>query len=423
MRPAVTVGSDSTGTDELAGVRDRMIGARLYLEQPVSKDVTVRAGADVTLDHYDLALATTEEQERQAADYPPRNDLVMGMHLDAVIQAAEPWEVTPGIRVDLFESVRNLESASRIERRHSSNGAVPSIDPRLLSRLRLAKPITLVSTFGISHQPPAFFVPVPGLQLGRLAQGLQTSIQASQGLEVALPWAFTFTPTFFYHRYLGLTDFATTCGVTDNSTADDSDGEDCLDKRVSGRTIGFELLLRRSLTQKLTGWVSYTLSRTTRATRLSAYDLSTLTGIESPREKTSTYTEVPGDFDRTHVLNVIGAYDLGAGWRAGARFYYYTGRPYSRRVYGYTIPPFNEYRFPDFYRIDARLEKAWKVGAKGRIAFVVEWLNVTLRKEATSVTCGRHSNSLQEALAAADKCEFEEIGPVTIPSVGVEGSF
>ena len=70
------------------------------------------------------------------------------------------------------------------------------------------------------------------------------------------------------------------------------------------------------------------------------------------------------------MLNVIGAYDLGRGWRAGARFYYYTGRPYSRRVFGYTIPPFNEERFPDFYRIDARIEKAWRVGEKGRIAFV-----------------------------------------------------
>jgi hypothetical protein len=91
-------------------------------------------------------------------------------------------------------------------------------------------------------------------------------------------------------------------------------------------------------------------------------------------------------------------------------------------VYGYTIPPFNEERFPDFYRIDTRIEKAWKVGTKGRIALVFEWLNVTLRKEATSVNCGSSASSFQAALAAND-CKFEEIGPVTIPSLGVEGSF
>jgi hypothetical protein len=321
----------------------------------------------------------------------------------------------------MFESVRKLANVSPAEQKLAGNAAIPSVDPRLLSRLRLSKAVTLVSTLGISHQPPAFFVPVPGLQLGRLSAGLQTSIQTSQGVEVALPWAFTLVPTFFYHRYLGLTDFATTCGVTDN-TSSDNGGQDCIDKRVSGRTLGFELLLRRSLTQKLTGWVSYTLSRTTRGTTLASYDLSNLVGVESARPKTVSYAEIPGDFDRTHVLNVIGAYDLGANWRVGARFYYYTGRPYSRRVYGYTIPPFNDERFPDFYRIDARIEKSWRIGTKGRLSIVFEWLNVTLRKEATSVTCRSTASSFQDALTATD-CKFDEIGPVTIPSVGVEGSF
>ena len=423
MRLAATLGSDATGTQDLAGVRDRMVGARLYVEQPTGENVTLRGGADVTLDHYDLDLdKNPETAATNASQYPPRNDLVMGLHLDAVIQAADAWEITPGLRVDMFESIRMLGAVSRFEQRRSANGAVPSVDPRLLSRLRLSKAVTLVSTFGISHQPPAFFVPVPGLQLGRLTDGLQTSIQASQGVEVALPWAFTLTPTFFYHRYLGLTDFATTCGINQSSTSENSDGTDCIDKRVTGRTLGFEMLLRRSLTKKLTGWVSYTLSRTTRGTNFASFDLSNLPGFEMPRKKTVTYAEVAGDFDRTHVLNVIGAYDLGVGWRAGARFYYYTGRPYSRRVFGYTIPPFNEERFPDFYRIDARIEKAWHVGEKGRVAFVVEWLNVTLQKEAINVSCGSRTSSLAEAVKSND-CKFEYIGPVTIPSLGVEGSF
>jgi hypothetical protein len=424
MRTSLTIGSDATGTEELAGVRDRMLSARMYFEQPVGTDVVVRGGADATLDHYDLLVSDGVDRRRsQESLYPPRNDLVIGMHLDTVIQAAERWEVTPGIRFDLFESVKNLNDVSRSERRRSANAAVPSVDPRLLSRLRLSKGVTLVSTFGISHQPPAFFVPIPGLQLGRLNDGLQTSVQASQGVEVALPLAFTLTPTFFYHRYLGLTDFATTCGITENSATTDDSDDDCIDKRVSGRTLGFELLLRRSLTQKITGWISYTLSRTTRATRTSAFDLEDLRNIESQRTKVVSYQEIPGDFDRTHVLNVIGAYDLGRGWRAGARFYYYTGRPYSRTAFGYTVPPFNQERFPDFYRIDGRIEKTWRVGAKGRVSVVFEWLNVTLRKEATSVSCGSDATNVEEALTAANNCEFEYIGPVTIPSIGVEGAF
>lgn len=423
LRVAATIGRDETGSEELAGVRDRLIGTRVYFEQPVGTSTLVRGGADMMLDHYDLVTPDKQDQsDSQTSLYPPRNDLALGMHLDAVIQAADRWEVTPGIRFDMFESVLNRSDVTRAERKLSGNGARPSVDPRLLSRLRLAKAVTLVSTLGITHQPPAFFVPVPGLQLGRLSQGLQTSVQSSEGLEIALPLAFTLTPTFFYHRYLGLSDFATTCGITGDSTGDE-DG-DCIDKRVAGSTVGFELLLRRALTQKLTGWLSYTLSRTTRQTALAAYDLASLLDGSAQRErsKTVTYGEVAGDFDRTHVLNVIGAYDLGRNWRIGLRFYYYTGRPYSRRVYGYTIPPFNELRFPDFYRFDARIEKGWRIGEKGRVAVVFEWLNATLRKEATSVTCGSNAPSSREALAA-DDCTFDEFGPVTIPSVGIEGGF
>ena len=293
----------------------------------------------------------------------------MGMHLDAVIQAADRWEVTPGIRVDMFESVRNLANVSAAEQKHAGNAAIPSVDPRLLSRLRLSKAVTLVSTFGISHQPPAFFVPVPGLQLGRLADGLQTSIQASQGVEVALPWAFTLVPTFFYHRYLGLTDFATTCGVTDNSSSDN--GGERLHRQARQRPHARLRDAPPSIAHAEAHGVGlvHALAHDPRDDARLVRPLEPR-GIESPRQKTVSYAEVAGDFDRTHVLNVIGAYDLGAGWRAGARFYYYTGRPYSRRVYGYTIPPFNEERFPDFYRIDARIEKAWRVGTKGRLAVV-----------------------------------------------------
>lgn len=414
MRTAVTIGSDSTGSETISGVRDRMIGARVYVEQPVGKYMLVRGGADATVDHYDLPHSNAAEPGRAEELYPPRTDFVAGAHLDAVIQAAETWQVTPGIRADVFGSVKD-------QRELGGNGVVPAVDPRLLSRLRLSNAVTLVSTLGISHQPPAFFVPVPGLQLGRLRDGLQTSVQSSQGLEVALPLAFSVTPTFFYHRYLGLTDFATTCGLNDDSpTSDDSKGS-CMDTRVGGRTLGFEMLLRRSLTQKLTGWISYTLSRTTRTTRTAGYDPATLQDdFAGARSKKLSYQEIPGDFDRTHVLNAIGAYDLGRGWRLGARFTYYTGRPYSPIANGYTVPPFNQQRYPDFYRIDARMEKSWHVGATGRISFVVEWLNVTLRKEATTVHCDtRQTSSIPDPAT----CTFVYIGPVTIPSVGVEGAF
>jgi len=71
-------------------------------------------------------------------------------------------------------------------------------------------------------------------------------------------------------------------------------------------TYGLEVFVRRALTERLGGFVSYTLSRSNRAVgRL----------------------EGPSSFDRTHVFNAAVAYDLGRAWRAGIRTVVYTGIP------------------------------------------------------------------------------------------------
>src|SRR5262249_8297838 len=125
------------------------------------------------------------------------------------------------------------------------------------------------STFGISHQPPSLVVPIPGAGLATLGDGLQTSVQASQGLEMQLPGDFTATTNVFLHNFLNLTDATATClrndGVS-SSDLDPSQARSCVSERVRGRSYGVELLLKRALTRRLTGWISYTLSRTTRET-------------------------------------------------------------------------------------------------------------------------------------------------------------
>jgi hypothetical protein len=379
-----------------------MFGVRMLLEQPAAKGVLVRGGFDTVIDHYDLA--DRQFSQDPSSLYPPRNDLVIGGFLDAVLRPHPRWEVTPGVRMDLFASALDrtptATSPAFVGRRNataqSTNAAKVTADPRLLSRLTLTDKVTLVSTFGVVHQPPAFFVPIPGFQLGRLGHGLQKGAQTSQGVEVTLPAGFTLTPTVFYNYTIGLTDFLATCA--ENGEPDDfTDDDECIDRRVRGRTIGFELLLRRSLTQKLTGWLAYTLSRTTRTVR-----------------RTGISTEIPGDFDRTHVVNLIGAYDLGRYWRFGARFYFYSGRPYSSTYRSFPVPPFNAQRLSDFWRLDLRLEKAWHIGRTGRVSFVVEVLNAQ-GDVARLIREGRIPN--------LDTCREQEVGPITIPSLGVEGSF
>jgi hypothetical protein len=129
----------------------------------------------------------------------------------------------------------------------------------------------------------------------------------------------------------------------------------------------------------------------------------------------------PRPYDRTHVLNAIFAYDLGARWRAGGRFVFFTGTPYSNMSGNVPTPPYNDQRASPFYRVDLRLEKRWPFAKDGYIAFIAEVQNVTLRKQQTSygLSCrGDVTNSSQMT-----HCKPSTIGPITIPSIGVEASF
>jgi hypothetical protein len=226
----------------------------------------------------------------------------------------------------------------------------------------------------MAHQPPSFIVPVPGLAVASLQGGLQRSLQAASGVEVKLPFEITATASVFDSVFLDMTD---TIGVRPPGN------DQSQIPRSLGGAKGIELYVRRALTRQLGGFVSYTFSRTTR----------TIDG--------HTF---PAAFDRSHVLHSALGYDLGRGWRLGTRFSIYSGAPLISAPPGLpdSFRPSDPPRDPVFYRLDFRLEKKWDVLEIGWISFVVEMLNATLNTE-----------TINDNL----------IGPVTIPSIGVEGGF
>ena len=133
------------------------------------------------------------------------------------------------------------------------------------------------------HQPPSFAAPVPGGELGTLSSGLQSAVQASQGFEVKLPWSLELKGTLFIQRYFGMTNAFASCSSIFDSGPDTS----CLDARVNGRSVGLEAMLKRSFSKRVGGWISYTFSRSI---------------VEVPHPARNEASEVPSNFDRTHVL-------------------------------------------------------------------------------------------------------------------------
>jgi hypothetical protein len=178
---------------------------------------------------------------------------------------------------------------------------------------------------------------------------------------------------------------------------------------VRGRAYGLELMLRRPFSKRLSGLLSYTLSRATREAHF-----ITTSGVDD-------VATVVSEFDRTHVLNAVLSYDLGRRWRVGGRFLFYTGTPYSNLDGSLPVPPYNAYRDPAFYRLDFRLEKRWRLGRDGSIAFVLEGQNVTLRKEISGL--GLDCEGKPTAQGETTTCQRSTVGPLTIPSVGVEAFF
>ncbi len=114
---------------------------------------------------------------------------------------------------------------------------------------------------------------------------------------------------------------------------------------------------------------------------------------------------MPSSFDRTHVLNVAGSYDVGHGIKLGTRMVFYTGFPINNLV------P-SEGRVHPFFRFDARAEKRWSIiNDRGWISLVLEGENIFGAKE-----------TVQETPATGGYAATQ-IGPVSIPSIGLEGGF
>ncbi|HTU58127.1 MAG TPA: hypothetical protein VMF89_06830, partial [Polyangiales bacterium] len=231
------------------GTAQRTRGVRIRAEwdHDLHANVRLRTGADFALDR---VTGDREQIDEAYVAYPDRTDRTGGAYADVVLRPRRGTEIVPGVRVDALRSRGKSELF---------------VDPRLSVRTRLAQGVAYLAGFGIAHQVPATAVRVPAVEPTPLERSTQTSIQASQGIEYALPLGMLGRTTFF-HRYVDV-------GLPG----------------IHGRSYGVEQFLRRNFTEKLGGILSYSLSRSDgqigRYSQLSAYD-------------------------RTHVLSLVLGYDF-----------------------------------------------------------------------------------------------------------------
>ncbi len=387
LRVAGTLGYDRTRVEARRAAEDLMTAARIDLVQPVTRGVVLRAGGDVVIDDYraDALPRYADDDDvvaRQALVFAARTDFATGVRADAVLTPLPRVEVVPGLRLDVFGS---------------GGQRAASLDPRLAARFDVSDSVHIVHAYGLATQAPSTPVTLPAISVAYLAGGLQRAAQTSAGVEVDLPEDFAATASLFHNAFYDLNDALGTAQVE----LVDIERSDSLLAKSRGSAYGLELGIKRKLSRRLSGLVAYTLSRSMRTAQdrrfLSAYD-------------------------RPHVVNAAASYDLGRGWRAGARFVFYSGIPQSSAPPAFAgqlvgVPP---ERTPAFYRVDLRVEKRWRIGERGFVSFVLEALNATLSREVNGYRCG---TALAIPGSTIPGCSARVVGPIAVPSVGVEGGF
>ena len=117
-----------------------------------------------------------------------------------------------------------------------------------------------------------------------------------------------------------------------------------------GRVYGGELLVRQELSHHFFGWISYTLSRSER------------------RDHPDTSWRL-FQYDQTHILTLLGSYQLPRGWQVGLRFRYVTGDPITPVASAYYASNADRYtpiygavysaRLGSFNQLDLRVDKTW----------------------------------------------------------------
>lgn len=164
------------------------------------------------------------------------------------------------------------------------------------------------------------------------------------------------------------------------------------------RAYGLEIMAKKNV-GKLSGWISYTLSRSEQQT-------AGRTPIESGINNGNWYKT---GWDKTHNIYVTGSYKLNQKWSFGSIFNYQTGQPVTfptaqYQYQGINVPVYsdrNQDNLPAYHRIDvsATLNPTKNKGRKWQGEWVFSVYNLYGRKNAASINFRQNQDSgLNEAV-------------------------
>ncbi len=183
---------------------------------------------------------------------------------------------------------------------------------------------------------------------------------------------------------------------------------------AKGNNYGIEVYAKKN-SGLLTGWISYTFSRSM---------LRTTGTLATGQINNNHY--YPSNFDKPNNLVIIADYHLSRRWHISGTFIYNTGRPVTLPELKYSFQgnqliyysDRNKYRLPDYHRLDIaisfdenlRLKKMWK----GRWTLSV--INVYGRKNAYSVYYAKEDDRFYKSAGSTGLYKLYIIG-IPLPTL------
>jgi hypothetical protein len=160
-----------------------------------------------------------------------------------------------------------------------------------------------------------------------------------------------------------------------------------------GRAFGAEFFIRRQ-TGKLTGWISYTLSRSLRTF-----------------DEINNGSEYPARQDRIHDFAIVAMYAISEKVKLSANWIFYTGSAVTfpsgkYEINGIAVPYFTErngYRMPNYHRLDVGITINGKKREKWESSWNISAYNAYARRNAYSITFRTNENdpNVNEAVRTA----------------------
>src|SRR6266436_2235826 len=243
---ATGAGSGTFGLNQSGRIFDWTLALRTDARWEARPWLALRAGLDVSWDRYVVdadiqssleirQLGPTITQEQQISHTQPLGNL--GEFADAELKLGR-WELHPGLRFDQF---------------HWREHTYGTFDPRLWVRYALTAETGLKAYAGLYHQAPSPFQLDPAL--GNPALLPQRSVQVGLGADHRFGGGWSVSVEGFYDRRSSLAG-----RVPAETLPDGTVSNPLYLNQGLGRSYGVEVLLRRELSARFYGWVSYTLS-------------------------------------------------------------------------------------------------------------------------------------------------------------------